>query len=95
MAAPDVRDKDQPVKAIILTTVANQVKAAVIHFANARHCIDTDPAFVRFKDRIGSIDSLLPAAYEAAMIGELPFTIRTDKLAREWHDLKTQPKTCT
>jgi hypothetical protein len=92
MAAPDVRDEDQPVKATILTTVTNHVKSGVIHFATALECMPADPAYISFRDRIGSVDALLEKAYEVKMTRDLPFTIRSDRVAQEWHDLKTAKK---
>ena len=84
MAAPDTRDVDQPVKVIVLTTVTNHVKAAIIHFAEALECIQSDAAYASFRARIGGVEEALSAAYRDTMTGTLPVTLQSDKVSREW-----------
>lgn len=92
MAAPDLRDEDQPVKHLLLVIAVSRISEACRVFANAAECATTTPEYQSFLRRLTAARDALHPLLDPNGTKDLPFTLDGTKWAKEYAEAKKRGK---
>jgi hypothetical protein len=88
MAAPDLREEDLPVKAIILTVAISRVREAVRCFFAGAECEESGPDFDSFKTSMENVLTVTKKAHASFSGQSLPFDISDSALSETYGKFK-------
>lgn len=88
MAAPDVRDADIGVKALILTISLSRSIEAIGRFGKSVSGSAPEPRVAAFNARLEKARSATASAFKACTNKDIPFNIADSKIAKEWAAMK-------
>ena len=91
MAAPDIREEDLPVKALILTIAISRVREAIRCFFSGEQCEEKGLDVDSFKLRMENVMTVTKKAYAAFSGQPLPFDIGDSALSDTYGKLKGRP----
>ncbi len=91
MAAPDLREVDLPVKAVILTIAISRVREAIRCFSAGVESDESGADFNSFKVRMENILTVTCNAHAAFNDRPLPFDIGDSDLSKTYGKLKGRP----